>query len=75
MEKIKLDKEALAKIRDYAIKTFHERKSFAGMSGAEIQHYTILSGLYQFLKTNGIEPPFEMEPEPEDKDFESIEDL
>ena len=74
MPRLKLDGAALGEIKELALQTFHERRSFNGFDQYAVQQFTILAGLEQYLRKKGFDPQFEVEMEPDQKDFESLED-
>lgn len=59
-KKVVIDESALHRIKDFGVRRFHAVRSFNGMDTGETQAFLIVQGLYDYLKSQGIEPPFEV---------------
>lgn len=64
----------LAKIKDAALRTFHETR-FLPEDSKDTQIFLILSGLHLYLTSLGITPQFEVKPVREENDTTPIDDL
>jgi hypothetical protein len=58
---VKIDMSALGKIKESAIRRFHEARGFPGMDQKEMQAVLIIGGLEDHLKSLGVEPNFTLD--------------
>ena len=59
-KKFVIENADLRVIRERGIEAFHSRSEFDGVQGAELSTMLVLMGVESFLKTKGIELPFEL---------------
>jgi hypothetical protein len=58
---LKINQKNIHHIKDFAIKAFHNRPSFANYSQAEIQAACICEGLARYMAQQGLIPNFGLE--------------
>lgn len=75
MSKIIIDRHAIAKIKDAALRVFHETRHLPEDS-KDTQVFLVLNGFSKYLMSLGIEPNFEMKPAKEEPgDATPLDDL
>lgn len=68
----------LNRIKDFAVRAFHDLRSTSDMSPTEVQQFLIVQGLHDFLKSQGIEPGFtvqDLNAKSDLDNYETLEDL
>lgn len=68
----------LGRIKDFSLRAFHQLRTTNEMTNKdEVQQFLIIQGLYDFLKSQGIEPGFTVEDlnAKGEENYETIEDL
>lgn len=69
-----IDQTALAKIKDQALRVFHDTHHLPDDS-KDAQVFMILQGFAVYLASQGIEPQFKVKPVKEDYDSTPLDDL
>lgn len=58
---VTIDANALGRIKESAMRRFHEARGFPGMDNKEMQTVLIVGGLEDFLRSQGVEPGFALD--------------
>lgn len=58
--KLVINEDSISKIKDFSIKRFHDSAHFRNMDNSDMQSYLIIAGLYDYLKSVGVDPQFEI---------------
>ncbi len=58
--KIVINIADIGRIKSFAMNKFKNRKGFGNLNSSEIQALLIVEALYDFLKSEGVEPSFEV---------------
>jgi hypothetical protein len=68
----------LNRIKDFSIRAFHNIRATNELTPTEVQQFLIVQGLYDFLKSKGVEPGFtvqDLNAKSELDNYETLEDL
>ncbi len=60
MSKLIISDNEISRLKQFALDEFLAHRRFGNMEAKDLQVYLILLGLYDLMKSKGIEPPFEI---------------